>query len=225
MYYEHCCELLEKHEIVQHQVRCSSECPLGTLRVSAPTWFANRFFADLLKSYSLQYPYVQLDVLLSDNRADLVEEALDVALRVTREPDPRQTARQIGTIQFCLAASREYLRTNGVPQTVADLARHEMITYAHYDGWIDLPPPERPTRWRLDNTTLIAHMALQGLGIAMLPDALIDQEPELVPVLTQPELPPAALLAVTQKGRKLSVRASSFIEHLAANFGAAAVPV
>ena len=216
LYFDRCCELLNGLEEAESEVRCSLQRPRGTLRLSAPSWFADRFFARVLHGYRQRFPEVDLDVSLSDAFVDLVEDGLDLALRVTRNPDPRHQMRCIAPMHFVMVASRDYLDRRGRPTRVEDLAGHDLLQYAYADWTLPGLTDVRPG-FRLNNTTLIGQLAAAGAGLAVLPRILVEQESyarDLEAVLPDLVMSPPSLYAVTHERRHLSIRVTSFIDFL-----------
>lgn len=211
-YYERCCEILDQLEEAENSLGKALEKPTGTLRVTAPTWFSNRFFAKALCEYRRRFPEVNLDISLSDAFVDLVDEGLDVALRVTQKGET--TGRYVMTMEFAMVASHEYLRARGRPRTAADLSDHEILVYSYNPKDT---PWEKPG-WRMNNTTLIAQLAVEGAGLAILPRLLFEEElfrDRLEVVELDFPLPSPALYVVTHGRRHHSARVRSFMDFFA----------
>lgn len=217
-YYERCCEILDQLEEAESGVGKVMENPSGTLRVTAPTWFSNRFFARALCEYRRRYPEVNLDISLNDAFVNLVDEGLDVALRVMQKAETSPTTRAVITMNFALVASREYLERKGRPRSAGDLEHHDLLVYSYYpkalmqDSYWDKPG------WRLNNTTLIAQLAAEGAGLAILPWLLFDEEAfrdQLEVVELDYPLPSPSLYVVTHGRRHYSARVRSFMDFFA----------
>jgi DNA-binding transcriptional LysR family regulator len=220
LFYERCCEILDQLEEAEKALGGTSETPSGTLRVTAPTWFSNRHFGRLLLDYRLQYPEVNLDISLSDAFVDLVEDGLDVALRVMQKGQPSELARFITTLEFAMVASPEYLQRRGRPRSARDLHQHDMLVYSYYPQRGDEQPWDKPG-WRLNNTTLIAQLAAQGAGLAMLPRLLFEEESfscNLEVIETDFRLPNPSLYVVTHGRRHHSARVRSFMDFFSTAF-------
>ncbi|MBS2037236.1 LysR family transcriptional regulator [bacterium] len=218
-YYERCCEILDQIEAAENGLGKVLERPSGTLRVTAPTWFSNRFFARALCEYRRQYPEVQLDISLTDAFVNLVDEGLDVALRVMQKAETSPTTRHVIKMDFALVGSRSYLQAHGRPGRAEDLAHHDVLVYSYYpkaalEGW----NWEKPG-WRLNNTTLIAQLAAEGAGLAILPRLLFDEESfreQLEVVELEFPLPSPSLYVVTHGRRHYSPRVRSFMDFFTA---------
>lgn len=214
-FYERCCEILDQLDEAESSLG-KSETPRGTLRLTAPTWFSNQYFARQLCEYRSLYPEVSLDISLSDGFVDLAEEGLDLALRVLQKPPALSpSVRRVATLEFALVASPQYLSRRGRPRVLDDLRHHDTLVYSY------MPSPNEDfsfwekTGWRLNNTTLIAQLAAQGAGLAILPRLLFEEEAlagQLEILETDFELPHPSLYLVTHGRRHHSARVRSFMD-------------
>jgi DNA-binding transcriptional LysR family regulator len=217
-YYERCCEILDQLEEAESGVGKVMENPSGTLRVTAPTWFSNRFFARALCEYRRRYPEVNLDISLNDAFVNLVDEGLDVALRVMQKAETSPTTRAVITMNFALVASREYLERKGRPRSAKDLEHHDLLVYSYYPKALMQDSHWDKPGWRLNNTTLIAQLAAEGAGLAILPWLLFDEEAfrdQLEVVELDYPLPSPSLYVVTHGRRHYSARVRSFMDFFA----------
>ncbi len=187
LYYERSSEALNLLEEAEQALGLEERSPSGTLRLTAPTWFSSRFFARLLTKYRQQCPSVTLDVSLSDKFVDLVEEGLDLALRVSDTP----AGLPLMPIEFVLAGNPEA----------------PLITYAY-------SPNQTPSPWRTNDTTLMARLAAEGAAQAVLPKLVLEDIPGLEVIPTDAPLPHPTLYAVTHGRRRLAARVRSFLEFL-----------
>lgn len=102
------------------------EAPQGTLAVTAPDMFGRRYIAPLVRSFLDAYPAVNARLLLLDRVVNVIEEGLDVAVRIGELPDSSLTAVGVGHVRRVTVASPEYLARHGAPETPADLLRHRL---------------------------------------------------------------------------------------------------
>ncbi len=103
------------------------QSPRGTLRVTAPVMFGQRHIAPILRDYLDAYPDVAATVLFVDRIVDLIDEGLDVAIRIGELPDSSLTATRVGAVRRVTVASPDYLADQGVPETPESLADHRII--------------------------------------------------------------------------------------------------
>lgn len=204
----------------------------GLLRISAPIWFANPGFIRLLADYRARHPAVLLDIDLSGRIVNLVEEGVDLALRVTAEPSPALIARPIARVPFVPVAAPEYLAAVTPPAQASDLARLALLWYSPISPPLTMQGPAGPEPFvpappilRSNSETLLHQAALQGMGFAFLPLWLVSDDlaaGRLERVL--PQYPPQTLplYAVYASRRHLAAKLRSFVDHLveSGRFGA-----
>lgn len=230
VYYEHCREMLDDLEMVEAAVGRSAVVARGILKITAPVWFANPLFTQALAKYRSRYPDVLLDLNLYDRMVDLVEEGFDLALRVTQdEPSSSLLARRICPIQHMLVGSPDYLRRHGHPKTPNELSKHVAISY-HYSQFADTiffdGPNGRETvklavSIRSNNTIMEYQATLAGMGLALLPEWLIEDDltsQRLEVVKLDYALSTLFLYTVCTSRRYLSPKVRTFIDFLAEHF-------
>jgi DNA-binding transcriptional LysR family regulator len=224
LYFERCKTILDDLEATELELGSLSTVPRGTVRITCPSWFGTRRFADLLAEFRLRYPEIVVDVSFEDRLVDLVEEGYDLAMRVARESSlaPGLIARPIRPVSFFIAASREYLQRHGAPKSPEELARHDFVAIGNIDT-ISLTGPEGkievPLRVVLRYRSMIGvvHAVAAGIGLAPLPEIQFE-EPEfkgiLTPVLTDYPVqgPTLYILYVSRKYLPLKIRA--FVDFL-----------
>lgn len=182
IYYEQCQEILDRLEVVEAAVKRSAVATSGTLKVTAPVWFANPTFTKALAAYHVSYPNVLLDLNLNDRQVDLVEEGFDLALRVSSNPDASLLSRRICPIKFRLVAAPDYLRDNGHPIAASE-SQHEFLSYAYapfsdrffFDG-ADDREKIATIALRSNSTSMLHQAAIAGMGLAALPEWLIEDD-------------------------------------------------
>ena len=109
-------------------VREDAAAPLrGLLRVTAPTVFGRRHVVPLVNAYLDLYPSMQVELILNDRNLDLIDEGIDIAIRIGALADTGMIARKVGEVRRILVASPDYLARHGTPGSIDDLAQHEII--------------------------------------------------------------------------------------------------
>lgn len=150
--------------------------PQGTLRIACPPAFAQLKLLPLAASFMRQYPQLTLEFSVHDRFVDLVEDGIDVAIRIGELADTGLHAKRIGTARRICVASPRYLREHGTPKTPAELRSHNCILYTLLATGTTWPfegmPVKVSGRARGNSPEVITSMALGGLGIAMAPDFL-----------------------------------------------------
>jgi LysR family transcriptional regulator AphB len=179
--YARCAEQIEALAQASQDFIDGSQQASGTLRVAAPADFFNWFLMDWIAEFLAAHPRVRIEFLLSDARADLISESIDLAFRAGKIVEPNLVARQVGTSRATLVASPAYLAARGVPLALADLAAHDCITFASQSGPVSwqLDGPEGKVevkvagRFSANSAHGLLHAALANLGIALLPTLMV----------------------------------------------------
>ena len=180
-YLEKCRVILNLVEAAEADVAEERLIPRGNIRLSLPLSFGIRRLAPLLLDFSQRHPEVSLDMDYSDRRINLIEEGIDLAIRITRRLEPGDVARKTGAGRVLVAAAPEYLARHGRPQHPAELAHHECLGYTHAGNpmpWqflVNGQPENFPVRSRINanNGDVLAEAAAQGLGITLQPDFIV----------------------------------------------------
>lgn len=197
----------------------------GRLRIAAPLTFGPTHFAPLLAEMARRHPQLHIQTCYSDRFVDLIAEGYDCAIRVGYLPDSNMFARCVGTIHATAVASPEYIKAHGAPETFEELLAHEALmqgteAWPFMDG--DKMVTVRPQgRFKADNGIALVAAAVAGIGIAYIPDAVMQEylnSGALVPVMTRHPAPPAGAYVVRPPGqhpaRKIQVLTDLLIEHL-----------
>lgn len=184
----------------------------GVLRFTAPVWCATPRFAQLMARYQAEQPQVILSLHLENRHIDLVAEGLDLALRVTAEPQPQLIVRPLTPVRFHFVASPAYLARHGTPRSTAELAGHRGVL-PNYTG-VDSPLTASADS---NNTVMLARLAEAGLGVAYLPTWLVDEaltDGRLVALLPDEPRPPLTLYAAYLNREYQSAKVRTFIDFL-----------
>lgn len=203
----------------------------GGLRVDLPVVFGRRWVLPLLLEIASAHPPLTLDLGFSDRRVDLVEDGIDLAIRIGPLHDSATlVAKPLGVQQAMLVAHPDYLARHGTPQTLDDLQQHACITFGGGGQtlpWHFLDREGRPQALAvrgalgLNHREAILDTALAGHGIALLSNWLV-AEPlaagRLVRVLPEVRTQGLPIHAVWQKNRLLSAKLRHVVNLLAARF-------
>lgn len=181
-YLEKCRVILNLVEAAETDVAEERLIPRGNIRISLPLSFGIKRLAPLLLDFSQRYPEVSLDMDYTDRRVKLIEEGIDLSIRITRRMDPGDVVRKIGTSTMRVIASPEYLARHGRPQNPAELAHHECLGYTASEAisqWQFMVNGQLETfqlrsRINANNGEVLAEAAAQGLGITVQPDFIAD---------------------------------------------------
>lgn len=224
-YYREVRDILTQLDDLDATITDQTAAPRGILRISAPRNFGERTLLDPLFEFTRLHPDVTLDLRLEDRMVDLVEEGIDVALRISRMSDTSLIARKIAETSVAVCASPSVIKAYGAPKTpdalkgVPCIVDTNMTGQANWqfveDGKTVTVHVDGPVRVNSPVGALVA--AQKGLGFALLPSFLSDsaiQKGELVPVLTDylPQRP--FLQAVYPHRRHLSGKVRALIDFL-----------
>lgn len=175
----------------------------GRMRIAVPLSFGPTHFAPVLSRMALRHPQLHIDSSYTDRFVDLVGEGFDCAIRVGHLPDSNLLARRVGPIFGKLVASPAYIEAHGVPATPDDIMNHQTVmrpteTWQFMDGdKIVLIRPQG--RFVADNGVSLVAAALDGIGVAYLPEPLVAdhiRSGALVPIMTHHPIPPAGIFVL-----------------------------
>lgn len=176
-FYEHALRALEAVAEAEGVVGRRRGKPSGLLRLATPVVFGRLHIVPRLPAFLARFPDVSVEVVMSDSFADLVEQGIDVAIRVGEVTDPGLIARRIGIVRRVTVATPAYLERRRAPRTPADLADHDCIVYTRLvtgNRWTFESPTgpltvEVSGRFKADNSEAVREGVLGGLGIAVIP--------------------------------------------------------
>ncbi|AMG88968.1 LysR family transcriptional regulator [Bordetella bronchiseptica] len=224
--FERWSQILEDLEEVDATMAQRRGKPAGILRLTAPLSFGQRHILPILNAYVTNWPEIQADVWFTDHYVDLIEEGIDVAVRIGGvKDDARILSRTIGGQQFVTCAAPGYLAKKGVPSTPADLAGHDTIFFLSGQR----PMPWRlgqgdaievcdgPGRMNIDSSEALREAALSGFGLIHLPTYITGkdlQRGDLVEVLEAYRPPADPIRLIYPSKRHLSPRTRAFIDLL-----------
>ncbi|MBS1159275.1 MAG: transcriptional regulator, LysR family [Proteobacteria bacterium] len=226
-YLEKCRVILNLVEAAETDVAAERLTPRGNIHISLPLSFGIKRLAPLLLDFSQRYPEVGLDMDYSDRRVKLIEEGIDLSIRITRRLDPGDVARKIGTSRLLVIASPDYLARHGQPQHPAELVHHECLGYTAggavqswsfmVDGGLENFPVH--SRIHANNGDVLSEAAAQGLGITCQPDFIIERylaAGSLAPILGDFPIPELGIYAMLPSNRHVPHRVRVLMDFLAA---------
>jgi DNA-binding transcriptional LysR family regulator len=229
-YYERCVAILADLEEADVTVTRLQAEPRGILRVNAPMSFGTLHLGPALSDFMERYAELQIQLILSDQQIDPVQEGFDVTLRIADLPSSSLIARKIAPAHRVVCASPSYLQRRGTPQRPSDLREHDCLTYGHLatgKQWkLTGPDGEHwiPISWTLctNNAEVLCDAAVRGRGIALLPTFIAAAElrrGSLQTILESYEAPQISIYAIYPETRHLSVKVRVFIDFLVERFG------
>jgi DNA-binding transcriptional LysR family regulator len=199
--------------------------PKGLLRIACPTALARSYVMPHVKSLLKLYPEMDLELQVSDRFIDLVEEGVDLAIRIGTLKDSTLKARRIGTAERICVASPEYLALHPAPKSPEQLQQHDCIVYTLLSAgstWsFKQSDVEVNGRFRVNTPDGVYRAAVDGLGVAYAPVWLFQEallEGKLRLLLVKQLGPPTPINIVYSARRLLPRRASVFMNFIAEEF-------
>lgn len=213
--------ILAEFDEVEHGFDARRKSPGGLLRITAPVEFGRRYVAPLVNEFLALHPSIQVELILLDRLVDLLEEGIELAIRIGQLPDSSLVTMPLGHTRLVHCASPAYLQDKGTPRQPSDLQDHACVAFApqgkHWqfleqDTVVSRTVPARMTT----NQIQVASLACQqGVGIGRLLHYQIASEltdGRLVRVLPAFELPDIPIQMVYPHARLLSSRVRQFID-------------
>lgn len=223
VYFERCKTILDDLEATELELGAQGTAARGNLRITAPSWTSGQRMANFLADYRSHCPEVVVDMSFEDRVVDLVEEGYDLALRVARSPDqlsPGLIARPVRPAVFHLAASREYLKRKGIPQSLQDLDNHDFVAPGGQNA-LTLAGPQGslvvPMRVVLRYRSIggLANAVAAGIGLGPVPALLFDDplfKNVLVPVLAEHTLGDLTMYFVYVSRKYVPLKIRTFVD-------------
>ena len=235
VYYARCLDILDLVADTDTLAQQSKAVPRGRLRVNAPHAFGAGWLMPALADYARENPQVDIDLVLDDHVADLVDDDFEAAICIGEVADEDVITRPLSpfALQFC--ATPGYLAAHGEPREPADLAAHDCLFYTYgrqrtsriVKHQLSLTGPEGPVdvavaaRIHVNSAIALRQAALSGIGIGLLPDAVIADDLEqgaLVAVLADYAPPRQPIHLIYRRDRRITPKLRSFIDFVVARF-------
>jgi len=224
-YYERCKRILADVDEAEIAVSQAHSAPRGLLKLTAPTTFAHRHVAPHLPEFLDRYPEVEVQLLVNDRVVDLVDEGIDLAIRIAQLKDSSLIARKLAVNHRMLVASPDYLNKWGQPATPDQLSDHSLITYAPgnpiNDWHFMIDNQQKILRAKgtlaMNNGDSVLQTVLAGGGLAMLAAFMAGEHVKsgkLVTLLEEYVREDVPIYAVYPSGRHLSPKVRAFVDFL-----------
>jgi DNA-binding transcriptional LysR family regulator len=175
-----CRQLLEMASDMRGTSAMLDDEPHGLLRITVSSSFAQAQMAQAVTSYIKQYPSVGVELLLLDRTVNLIDERIDLAIRITNDLDDQLIARQLSICRSVVCASPTYLRDHGTPIHAEELMQHQCLTHSYHgkNNWVFERLGEKisyPVRSSIgaNEATVLMQAARAGAGVALLPTYLV----------------------------------------------------
>jgi DNA-binding transcriptional LysR family regulator len=229
--HERALELLRAAEDVVQSAAVARSAPSGTLKIAAPLPIGTRLLAPALPEFRRRHPQLDIDLRLSDRFVNLVEEGIDVAIRVGNLPDSNLVSRRLAPTRVSAFASPAYLARRGTPRRPEDLKDHDCVNFRYQSSgqlfrWtfrvggrtVELTPEAAIV---VDVSDAVVEVLAAGGGIGLAASFIAAPYVErglLVPVLDACSVDRSAITAVWPESRRASPNVKAFVSFLAEVF-------
>ncbi len=218
-------DIFAKLSMIEGQINDSRQLASGPLRITAAPFIGSTWLAPRLAALKDEHPDIQLTMLLDDKILNLSMREADAAIRLYKPEQPELIQRHLTSIRFHICASEDYLKKHGTPEKVKDLQKHTLIGYPE-----TVAPPFSDPNWLFrvagadmdSNPNLVMMNSLYGIyeavragvGLAALPDYLVQDSQKIKAVLPDLERQPVDMYFVYPEERKHSKRLAIFRDFL-----------
>ncbi len=204
----------------------SHAAPRGALRITAPALFGRLFVTPILTDFLDRYPLVDAQTLFVDRIVNLMDEGLDVAIRIGHLPDSSLTAVHVGSVRLVTFGAPEYLRKHGCPRRPEELTGHRLVQsralgagreWPYYDGDRTISVPVAP-RLQINTNDAVIEAVSRGWGLSRLLSYQVARgarDGYLQTILADFEPPPLPIHIVHQEGRMVSAKLRAFVDFMA----------
>ena len=230
LYFREVSRLLGDLRAVEEQLEEVTGQVSGELRIVAPMSFGQRRLAPLVARFALEHPKLRVSLRLEDRETDIVAEGIDLAVRIAYPSDSSLVSRPIASVPRYFCASPGYLARRGTPRAPRDLLRHDCLHYnviSEREEWTfgGTEGDESIVMKGVfcsNNGEVLAEAALQGLGITLLPDFIVEDalaDGRLVRVLEGRERGPLTLSVLYPSRQHVPAKTRLFIDHMVEQLG------
>jgi DNA-binding transcriptional LysR family regulator len=225
-YLENCRAILNLVDTAESNLSGAGLAAKGRIRIGLPLLFGMKEIVPLLLSFVRRTPDIDLVMTLSDERSNLIEEGLDLSIRITSNLYPSDIVRKLGQCRLLTLASASYMKAHGRPERPQDLRHHECLIYSHdasNSQWIYQNKKQLlqvPVRGRIvaNNGVALTEAAAHGMGITRQPDFIAApylEKKRVEAILKAYEPEPLGIYAVLPSNRYIPHRVRLLIDHLA----------
>jgi DNA-binding transcriptional LysR family regulator len=230
-YYQRSRRILEEFEEAQREAGELQASPQGSLRIAVPASFAALHLGGPIARYMRDHPGIRVETVVSDRYVDLVQEGIDLAVRIGQLGDSTLVTRRIGICRMVMCATPAYLRRMGEPTTPRELRKHPRLAFSEVvspGDWtlrdargrpyvIDGPCPLSS-----NNVQLLLAVALEDAGVVFGPSFILGEalaQGSLVQVLPEYSAADFGIHTVVPSSRYLSTKVRNLIDRLVTEFG------
>lgn len=228
-YLEHCRRIHLEVDLADASIAQMLDKVEGQLKIGASVGMGHELLKPVLGKFMHQYPQISLELNLLNRRVDLIEEGFDLIIRIGTLEDSRLVAKHLGQVSRKIYASLDYLKRRGTITSIEQLDRYDFLLMSRIqnDGRITLESGRQQQAFRVtpkmlvDDFLILKQMAIEGVGIAIIPDYMCHQEIKdgtLVPVFEEWGMPDIDVYALYPKHRLNIPKVGAFLEYIQAVF-------
>jgi DNA-binding transcriptional LysR family regulator len=233
VFFADCRQILSRIEEAESQVARQLADPTGLLRVQCGAAFGEQLLVPQLPEFLKRYPGIRIELALTDRIVDLVHESADIAIRIGGDPPASVVARKICDLERIICASPAYLRRRGEPRDPLELSHHDCLVLSGTPQLRRWPfktahgpvMVEAGGSFSANNAKSLLDMALRGVGIVRLVDAIVEQpirDGRLVQLFADThQIEPVPLLALYLQSRRRLPKVAAMLDYLAEKFAGA----
>ncbi len=229
LYYREASGILQRVEELQSEVGAAHGAITGRLKIAMPRGFGDKDITPALMEFARLHPAIAIDLSLEDRFVDLVEEGVDLAIRITEPTDSSLIARRLGPLPFVLCASPDCIARHGTPAAPEELSDRPCIidsNYRHRTNWEFHVGEGRETvrvsgRIEVNSLHAVRTAALAGLGFARIPLSFVDEDiaaGRLVRVLAGTESSDRGVYALYPHRRHMPAKVRALLDFLVERF-------
>ncbi|WNC68670.1 LysR substrate-binding domain-containing protein [Thalassotalea nanhaiensis] len=224
LFYQHCRSVLDGLAEAERAITNLQTKPQGKIKLTAPVTYGEQHILPLLNDFMLQYSDIEIQANLNNQRADLVEEGYDLAIRIGKLSDSSMMAKKIDQRTSYACASPSYLGKYGTPHSLSELSKHKCLL-GTLDHWLFREAgKEKSIRItggiRYNSGLGLVDAALKGLGVVHLPDYYVTQHIKsgnLITILDKYREPEESIWAIYPQNRHLSAKIRLLVDYLNAH--------
>ncbi|KTD56546.1 LysR family transcriptional regulator [Legionella santicrucis] len=181
--FEHAALIVQEYQNIEHTIAGIRNKAEGLLRITAPPTYTDNLLAPNISHFMKEYPQIKLEMNISGQLLNLVDQKIDIAIRLTHEPPLDRVAKKMGIYQEIICASPDYLQLNTEPLHPKNLLNHDCLTYAYAGNptsWPFLIESEVKSfniksKLAVNSSKVLLESTLNGLGIARLPSYAVHE--------------------------------------------------
>ena len=224
LYYQDCRHLIDALEQAENSLADLQTTPRGKLKITAPLAFGEESILPLINSFLKKYPQLQIEVVLTNRKLNLIDEGIDIAIRLGQLDNLDMRVRQLAQRQSYTCASPDYLSQYGTPHSLGELKQHNCLlgTLEHWrfqeNGREQII--QVSGNLRCNSGRALQDAALKGIGIVQLPDMYVGEllkSGELLPVLNSFKPAIEGIWGLYPGSRSSSVKVQLLLDYLAEN--------